>query len=115
MELKLNVYTDETLKEVEKTYISNDFEISTGVAEDVLDLIDIDMFAGKLNEDQQMIQLIKTVIKGKSAFKRIVKNIFAGITEDELDRTKIKEFVKVLYDAIVYTIAGIIEVSPEKN
>ena len=108
MELKLNVYKDETLKEIEKTYISNDFELSTGVAEDVLDLIDIDLFVGNMDENQQLVQLIKTVIKGKSAFKRIIKNIFIGITDDELDRTKIREFVKVLYDAVVYTIAGII-------
>ena len=115
MELKLNVYTDETLKVVEKTYISNDFELSLGVAEDILDLIDIDMFAGNMNEEDTILQLIKIVIKGKESFKKIVKNIFVGITNDELRRVNVKQFVKALYDVVVYTIAGLTEVSPEKN
>lgn len=115
MELKLNIYTTKSCRELEKTYVSDDFKLSVGVAEDILDLIDIDLFVGDMDEGQQMLQLIKTVIKGKSAFKDIVKNIFEGITDDELGRTDIREFCKVLYDAVVYTIAGIIEVSPEKN
>lgn len=115
MELKLNVYTDEKLKELEKTYTCNDFALSTGVVEDLLDLINIDLFTGKLSQEEVLVEIAKIVIKGKPAFNNIVKNIFDGLSDDEIRRTNLREFVKVLYDTVVYTIAGLMEVSPEKN
>ena len=115
MELKLNIYTDKRLSEVEKTYVCNDFEISLAVAEDILDLVNVDMFTNKLTEDEQFTMLIKLVVGGKEKFKDLVKNVFVEITDDELKRTKLKDFVKVVYNIIVYAIAGLTSIADEKN
>lgn len=115
MELKLNIYIDEELSGIEKTYTRQDFELSTAVAEDILDLINIDMFTGELSETQQFAQLAQLVVKGKAAFKDLVKKVFKGVTEDELRRTSLKEFVRVVYNIIVYTIAGLTSVADQKN
>lgn len=48
MELKLNIYKD---KQVEKTYTANDFMLMTGTCEDILCLVDIDKFSGKLDDE----------------------------------------------------------------
>lgn len=115
MELKLNIYNNTRLSEIEKTYTCNDFAISVAVAEDILDLVNIDMFTGNLTEEDQLKALVKLVICGKDKFKDLVKNVFPELTDDELKRTNLKEFVKVLYDIVVYTIAGLTSVSDSKN
>lgn len=115
MELELTIYTDRTLKEIEKKYATSDFKLSTGVAEDLLDLINIDMFNGELEENQQLGELLKVVVKGKNAFKDILKNVFDGLTDDECSRTDLKEFVRVVYNIITYTIGNLFSIADEKN
>lgn len=114
MEVRLNIYTDETLKEIEKTYVQNDFKLATSVAEDLLDLINIDMFIGT-DENAAMKELFKVVLKGRPQFKTLLKRVFDGLTDDEIKRTNLKEFVQAIYNIAVYTIAGLFDLADEKN
>lgn len=108
MEIKLNIYKDEKLKELEKTYIANDFELSTGVIEDIMNCINIDAFEGgleALSDEGQISTIVPMIYGAYGTFKNLLKNAFDGLTDDEIKRTKIKEVAKVVIDIIKYSFA----------
>lgn len=107
MELKLNIYTDEKLKEIETTYTVNDFELSTGAVEDLLNVINIDMLDGgldALSDESQLVVLLKTIVGGVNVFKDILKNVFDELTDDKLRRTKASEILMCVAQIIKYSM-----------
>lgn len=118
MELKLNIYTRKNLKDVEKTYVVNDFELSMGACEDLLDLINIDMFEGgleALSDESQIIQVLKTIVGGIPVFKDILKDVFDGLTDEEIRRTKASEIINCVASIIKYSIVGLTSSFGTKN
>ena len=105
MELKLDIYKTRLCREVEKTVTANDFELSTGVCEDVLDLINIDMFSGGLEalSDESMNSLAVGIIKnGYPYFIQLIQEIFE-ITDDEAKRLKVADIAKVMIEIVKYS------------
>lgn len=105
MELKLNVYTSRLCREVEKTVSANDFELSTGICEDVLNIINIDMFEGGMAalSDESMQELAVGIIKnGYPFFVQLIKEIFE-LTDDEAKRLKVADIAKVIIDIVKYS------------
>lgn len=105
MELKLDIYTTRLCRKVERTATAQDFELSTGVCEDVLDIINIDMFEGGLTalSEESMTELVIGIIKnGYPFFMELIKEIF-DITDDEAKRIKITDIAKVVLDIIKYS------------
>lgn len=105
MELKLNIYTSRLCREVEKTVTANDFELSTGVCEDVLEIINIDMFEGglaALSEESQTELVIGLIKNGYPFFMQLVKEIFE-ITDDEAKRIKVSEVAGVVMSIVKYS------------
>lgn len=106
MELKLNIYTNKICREVEKTVKARDFELSLGVCEDVLDIINIDMFEGGLAalSQEEMFDLAIPIIKnGFPFFTGLLSEIFE-VSEDEIKRTKISEVAQVIVAIVKYSI-----------
>lgn len=106
MELKLNIYKTKMCREVEKTVTARDFELSLGVCEDVLDIINIDMFEGGLESlsNEMLIDLAIPIIKnGFPFFKELLSEIFE-VSSDEIRKTKISEIAKVIVDIVKYSI-----------
>lgn len=106
MELKLDVYKDRLCRETEKTVKAKDFELSTGICEDVLNVINIDMFEGGLEaiSDESKNELIMQVIKnGYPFFVELIKDIFE-LTDDETKRLKVADIAKVVMDIVKYSI-----------
>lgn len=107
MELKLNVYTDRLCRKVEKTVTANDFELSTGVCEDVLNIINIDMFEGGLDalSNDSMQELAIGIIKnGYPFFLQLVKDIFE-LTDKEAQCLKVADIAKVVIDIVKYSFS----------
>ena len=105
MELKLNIYKTRLCREVERTATARDFELSTGVCEDVLNIINIDMFDGGLQalSDESMQELAIGIIKnGYPFFVELVKEIFE-LTDDEAKRIKVGDLAKVIVDIVKYS------------
>ena len=102
MELRLNVYKG---KEVEKTYVANDFSLTTGTAEDILNLVDIDKLTGGLNDEGTIMEVVKIVAKAFNQFNPLMKEIFEGLTDEEYRRTRIVEVGRVVLDVLKYTFA----------
>lgn len=118
MELKLNIYNTRRLKEIEKTYIVNDFELSTGTCEDLLDLIDIDMFEGgleALSDEVKISQVLRTIVGGVQIFKDLLKDVFDGLTDDEIKRTKVGDIINCVALIIKYSVTGLASSFGGKN
>ena len=111
-ELKLNIYKLEKNEKgervIEKTYVSNTFDILYGPIEDVLGLID----ASKLNDNAEVVKALFAVLQ---QIKPILKDVFFGLTDDELKRTKSDEIVGVTVLILKNAVEGIVSSSGIKN
>lgn len=87
MELKLNIYKNQ--REIDKTYTADTYDLMWGTVDDVLSLFDLE----SLDEN---VEVIKAVVKSINAFKPLLKDIFYGLTDEELRRTKAKEIVPII-------------------
>lgn len=106
MELKLNVYKG---SKVAKTYTAESFRLSTGVCEDILQLIDIDkILSGDLQDSQFQkflgFEIMKVVQRSFGSFKDFLKDIFDGLTDEEIRKTDIVEVGNVVYQIVLYTV-----------
>jgi hypothetical protein len=90
--IKLNIYKLDNKAEIEKTYSVEGFDIMLGTVEDILDVIDVD----KLDDKKEITRM---VVKGYKKIKPLLFDIFPGVTEEELRRTKISELITVMVDA----------------
>lgn len=98
MELKLNIYTDKKCKEIARVVTTNDFELSTGVCEDVLRLIKVDQIddLAAMSEESQAATLLDIITNNLGQFKDLLTNVFDDLTDEELSRTKINEMMHVV-------------------
>lgn len=106
MELKLNIYADRLCRKVEKTVTANDFELSTGICEDVLNIINIDMFEGGLDAltEESMQELAVGIVKnGYPFFVELIKEIF-DISDDEAKRIKLADVATVVIKIVKYSV-----------
>ena len=105
MELKLDIYTNRLCREVERTVTANDFELSTGVCEDVLNLINIDMFEGglqSLSDESKQELMIDLVKNGYPYFLELIKEIFE-LSDSEAKRLKVADVAIVVFDIVKYS------------
>ena len=97
--MKLNIYEK---RQVVKTYEADDYDLPFGVVEDVADVINLDAI-----ETGSNTELIKAagniVLKCKDTVKNLMKDIFEGITDEELKKTKVTEMAQVLIEVVKYT------------
>jgi len=92
MELKLTIYKG---KEIEKTYTAQDYNVMYGTVEDLLDLLDLDALTGK--DKVSMLSAVSRLMKSRQdVINPLMLDIFEGLTEDELRRTKAIDVVNVI-------------------
>lgn len=98
--MKINVYEK---RKIVKTYEVDAYDLPFGVLEDVADTIDIDSL--KTGSDVEIITLVgKMIIKNKDIIKELIKDIFDGITDEEIRKTTVTEMARVIVDIVIYTI-----------
>lgn len=105
MELKLNIYETRLCRKVEKTVAAQDFELSVGICEEVLRIINIDMFDGGLSalSKEALNELALDLVKdGFPFFVKLIKEIF-DITDDEVKRVKLSEVAAVVVEIVKYS------------
>lgn len=92
MELKLTIYKG---KEIEKTYTAQDYNVMYGTVEDLLDLLDLDALTGK--DKGSMLSAVSRLMKSRQdVINPLMLDIFEGLTEEELRRTKAIDVVNVI-------------------
>lgn len=111
MELKLNIYNK---KEIAKTYTAETYDLMFGTVEDLIDLVNLDKL--QTGSDEELIQIVgEAVAKGLGIIKPLLKDIFDGLTDDELRNTKTVDIARVLVEVIKYSINEISKGATGKN
>lgn len=108
----LNVYNKK--RKIEKTYETDSYALMFGTIEDVAHAIKLDEF--KTGTDAEIMQAIGVfVLTSVDTVKDLMKDIFDGITDEELRRTTIEEQAAVLYEVIQFTIRQLSIFGKSKN
>ena len=111
MELKLNIYEK---KNIVKTYTVETYDLMFGTVEDLLNVIDIDNI-----QAEDKTELVKAIAKilahSLDVVKPFLKDVFDGLTDEELRNTKLKEIIDVIANIITYSINQITKGNNGKN
>ena len=103
MELRLNIYNK---REIEKTYTNDTYYLMFGTVEDFLELVKIDEM--KTGSDAEIVMLVgKAIPKGMDTIKALLRDVFEGITDEELKNTRVKDITRVLVDIVKSSITEI--------
>lgn len=112
MQLTLKIYRN---GEVEKVYTASEIDILFGTVEDLINLIDTDRLSGSRG-DMDFISAVAQLLKGGFAeVKSLLKDLFPGVTDDELKRTKTKEIAQILIMVVKYSFAEMASAGNSKN
>lgn len=94
MELRLNIY--KTQKEIEKTYSTQDYDVLYGTVEDLLDCLDLEALTNQ-DDKEGIIAAASRLIRARAdVINPLLMDIFPGLTEDEMRRTKVREVLEVV-------------------
>lgn len=111
MEIKLPIYEK---KQVVKTYTTETYDIMFGTVEDLIKAIDFDSFTTGKEED--LIKGVAKAIPGVFGFiKPLLKDIFDGLTDDEIKHTKLSDVAQVVVKVIKFSMAQVIVDAKSKN
>lgn len=98
--MKLNIYEK---KKIVKTYEVDAYDLLWGTVEDVADAIKLDDL--ETGSDAEIIKMaLGMVIHSKDTVTHLMKDIFDGLTDDELKRVRVSEMVTVLTEVVAYTL-----------
>lgn len=112
MELKLNIYNKD--RSVEKTYQTNDYAIMHGVVEDLLDALDVEALTGK--DKESMLAAVSRLLRSrKDVVYPLLKDIFDGLTDEEIRRTTTIELIDVIISVAKYSLNEIRELAFRKR
>lgn len=108
MQLVLNIYEGQ---EVIKTYTAETINFSFGVIEDILDALDFEnMKTGSKPE------LAGIVIKCSKQLKPFLRDLFPGVTDEEIRNTRIQNIIEVFKGLYKYATEELGKAAgPEKN
>lgn len=96
--MKLNIYEN---KKVVKTYEAESYDLMFGTVEDVMTIFKVDDL--KTGSDVELIRMVGTALpRCINTVKPLLKDIFDGLTDEELKKTKMKEIVIVIIDVIKF-------------
>lgn len=92
--MKLNIYKNQ--REIEKTYVVDNYDLMYGTVEDILGLFD------EIEDVHDNLQIFSVIQKNRSKLNDFLKDIFTELTDDELRRIKLKELIPVFMDLFDY-------------
>lgn len=99
--MKLNIYEN---KQIVKTYTADTYDLMFGTLEDVAEAVHLDDM--KTGSDTEILSMtMNFVVNSMDTVKDLIKDIFEGITDEELRKTKVSELATVLFDVITYTLS----------
>lgn len=109
--MKLNIYDR---KEIVKTYEADTYDLMFGTLEDVANAMKLDdMKTGTTEEIMKMA--VNLVTNSMDTVKDLLKDLFDGITDEEIRHTRISEIIQVFIDVVTYTIKALNKNFASKN
>lgn len=106
MELKLNLYSDKFCRKFAREVSANDFDLSLAICEDLLDIINIDMFEGGLDAltDGKDMSVFLPIVKNALPYiKELLAELFE-VSVEELSYVKLSEVVTVVKQIVAFAI-----------
>ena len=98
--MKINIYDK---KKVVKTYEADTYDLMFGTVEDVAEAINLDTL--KTGSDVEIIKMVgKLVMTSFDTVKDLLKDMFDGITDEELKKTKVSEIATALVEVVQFTL-----------
>ena len=101
--MKLNIYNR---KKIVKTYEADAYEIMFGTVEDLIDSAKLDHIENG-TDAELVIAATNMVTNSMGTVKELLKDIFDGLTDDEIKHTRVSEIVNVIVEVIMYAIGQI--------
>ena len=105
--LLLNIY-DENNAVITKQYKAEEVHILFGTIEDLIDLLDENVL-------QDNNELAKVLIKAMKKLKPILKQVFTGVTDEELKFTRTDELVPLFMQILAYMFTQVNSLGGSKN
>jgi hypothetical protein len=105
--LLLNIY-DENNAVITKQHKAEEVHILFGTIEDLIDLLDENV----LNDNAE---LAKVLIKAMKKLKPILKQVFTGVTDEELKYTRTDELVPLFMQILGYMFNQVNSLGGSKN
>ena len=98
--MKLNIYSG---KKIIKTYEADTYDLKFGTLEDVANAINLDDL--QTGSNTEIIKAAANLVMGSmETVKDLFKDIFDGITDEELRTCTVYEMANVLVDVVKYTM-----------
>lgn len=107
MTLELNIYDG---AKIEKTYTADTIDCSFGVVEDILNALNFESI-----KTGNKFELAAMVIKCMDQLKPFLKEIFVGVTDEELRKAKMSNIVDVFKNLYYFANVELGKVTDEKN
>lgn len=99
--MKLNIYEN---KKIVKTYEAESYDLMFGTVEDVMTMFNVDNLQN--GSDVEIIKMVGTALpQCINTVKPLLKDIFDGLTDEELKNVKMKEIIIVLVDVVKYAFS----------
>lgn len=101
--MKLNIYEK---RKIVKTYEVDAYEIMFGTVEDLIDAAKLDKIENG-TDAELVIAATNLVTTSMGTVKELLKDIFDGLTDDEIKHTRVSDIVNVIVEVIMYAIGQI--------
>lgn len=114
----LTVRTYDREGNVTKTFERLETTLLTYECEEVIRLTDLDKLMGETEDYEQLgKEVVKNMGKNRTAFKEFVIGLFAGMTEEDYEHTKMLEVSVMITRVIFYTMQSLygVMVADPKN
>lgn len=98
--MKLNIYKGD---EIVKTYEKDSYRLRFGVVEDVAQAVNLDEL--KEGTEAEILRMVaKLVITSLDTIKGLMKDVFPGLTDEEIRNCSVDEMAMVIFEVIEFTI-----------
>lgn len=101
--MKLDIYDHKT---VVKTYETDTYEIMFGTVEDLINAAKLDTIE-KGSDAEIVVAATNLVTTSMDTVKDLLKDIFEGLTDDEIKHTRVSDIVNVIVEVILYAVGQI--------
>lgn len=101
--MKLNIYEK---KSIVKTYEADEYELMFGTVEDMIDAAKLDKIES--GTDAEIVMAATSLVTtSMDTVKDLLKDVFDGLTDDEIRNTRVSEIVNVVVDILMYAVSQI--------
>ena len=109
--MKINIYEH---RKIVKTYEIDAYDLPWGVVTDVTSAIDLEKLKNG-TEDELYDMVGGLLLTSADKVNDLMKDMFDGLTDEELRKASAPEIIECLIDVVIYTITRIMKNSNAKN